>query len=307
MVGFHYFLKNLDHFFFMSRLIVSGQITNLEELKSKSPEELWVLYQGMLGQIFQLSQLVTIKDEEIKQKNLELEICRLQIKDMDDLRSRIVELEYERNELLKRVEAQDNHIEMLESTVQTHETTIQTHETTIQNHETTIQNHETTIQTLQTNVQTHETTIQTLQTALSPLITLQQSLSARQIATEAEIKAIRHIFPRGTSAPYYFKSVSQLDNFLNKGHTSVVSGKAKEAWDAKSSVDKEDVKNKLDAFQTKFQDFTYYTDLLKQANNSSAHAIVGGTKEYYESIGDEEAMDAIDYCNNVKVEVSVWS
>jgi hypothetical protein len=161
----------------------------------------------------------------------------------------------------------------------------------------TIQNHE-------TKLQTHETTLQTLQASLSPLITLQQSLSARQIATEADLKSIEHIFPGGSSAPYYFKSVNQLGQFL-EGNTTVVSSKAKAAWDAKSSVEQEVVENKLKVFLTKFKDFTYYTKVLMNANNLSAHAhaIVGGPREYYESVGDMNTVDAIDYCNIVKAEV----
>ena len=69
----------------------------------------------LLGQIDQLSQVFWIKDEEILRKdkeikpnNPELETWHLQIKNMDDLRSRIVELESERNELLKRVALKTN-------------------------------------------------------------------------------------------------------------------------------------------------------------------------------------------------------
>jgi tetrahydromethanopterin S-methyltransferase subunit B len=158
------------------------------------------------------------------------------------------------------------------------------------------------VKDLKETIQKHSEIIETLQASLSPLITLQQSLSARQIATEADLKSIEHIFPGGSSAPYYFISVNQLDQFL-EGNTTVVSGKAKAAWDAKSSVEQEVVENKLKVFLTKFNDFTYYTKLLKNANNLSAHAIVGGTREYYESVGDMNTVDAIDYCNNVKAEV----
>jgi predicted RNase H-like nuclease (RuvC/YqgF family) len=206
----------------MSHLIAHGQISSLEGLKSKSPEELWALFQGLMGHNFHLTQLLGIKDEEIlkkveeiKQKYLELETCHLQIKNMDDLRRRIVELECERNELLKRVEAQDNHIEILELTVQNHETTIQSQNVTLQQHSDTIQK--------------HSETIETLQNALSPLVTLQHSLSARQIATEADLKAIEHIFPGGSSDPYYFKSVFQFKTFLN-GAEDAASAEAYDEW-----------------------------------------------------------------------------
>jgi hypothetical protein len=157
---------------------------------------------------------------------------------------------------------------------------------------------------LKETIQNHETTLQTLQASLPLLITLQQSLSARQIATEADLKSIEHIFPGGSCAPYYFKSVNQLGQFL-EGNTTVVSSKAKAAWDAKSSVEQEVVENKLKVFLTKFKDFTYYTKVLMNANNLSAHAhaIVGGPREYYESVGDMNTVDAIDYCNIVKAEV----
>jgi chromosome segregation ATPase len=223
------------------------------------------------------SQLLAIKDQEIlkkdeerKQKNLELETCHLQIKNMDDLR-RIVELEYERNELLKRVEARDNHIEILESTVQNHETTIQKHSEAIEN----------------------------LKNALSPLVTLQHSL---QIATEANLKAIEHIFPGGSSAPYYFKSVVQLKKILN-GDEESASAEAFEAWDLKPSGDQEEVQRKLKVFLQKYKSFIYYTKLLKNANTLCVHTIVGGTREYSESVPDGDAVKAINYCNKVKAEL----
>jgi hypothetical protein len=261
-------------------LIAAGLIPHSEELKSKSPEELWALFQNFGFQIYQLSQLLAIKDQEIlkkdeerKQKNLELETCHLQIKNMDDLR-RIVELESERNELLKRVEAQDNHIEILESTVQNHETTIQK----------------------------HSETIETLQNALSPLVTLQQLSTARQIATEADLKAIEHIFPGGSSAPYYFKSVVQLKKNLN-GDEESASAEAYEEWDLKPPGDQEEVQRKLKVFLQKYKSFIYYTKLLKNANTLCAQTIVGGTREYYESVPDGDEVKAIDYCNKVNAEL----
>jgi hypothetical protein len=259
------------------QIIAAGLIPNSEELKSKSPEELWALFQNFGFQIYQLSQLLAIKDQEIlkkdeerKQKNLELETCHLQIKNMDDLR-RIVELE---SELLKRVEAQDNHIEILQSTVQNHETTIQK----------------------------HSETIETLQKAFSPLVTLQQLSTARQIATEADLKAIEHIFPGGSSAPYYFKSLVQLKSILN-GDKESASAEAFEEFYLKPPGDQEEVQRKLKVFLQKYKSFIYYTKLLKNANTLCVHTIFGGTREYYESVPDGDAVKAIDYCNKVKAEL----
>jgi predicted RNase H-like nuclease (RuvC/YqgF family) len=281
----------------MSLQFAFGQITNLEELKSKSQEELLVVIQNLGFQICQLTQLLTIKDqeilkkdEEIKQKNLELETCHIQIKNMDDLISRIVELESERNELLKRVQAQDNHIEILESTVRDHETTIQSQKVTIQQHSDTIQK--------------HSETIETLQAELAPLVTLQHSLSARQIATEANLKAIEHIFPGGTAAPYYFKSVLQLKKFL-KGDDESAFAEAFEEWDLKPPGEQEEVQQKLKVFLKNYKNLIQHTNDLKFANNSSAHTINSGTREYFDSLGNMNAVYAIDYCNTMRAALSL--
>jgi chromosome segregation ATPase len=152
---------------------------------------------------------------------------------------------------------------------------------------------------LKATIQKHSEIIETLQKAFSPLVTLKHSLSARQIATNANLKAIEHIFPGGSSAPYHFKSVLQLKKFL-KGDEESAFAEAFEEWDLKPPGDQEEVQQKLKVFLKKYKNLIQHTNKLKFANNSSAYPIISGTREFYESMGDLNAVNAIDYCNTVR-------
>ena len=249
-----------------SGITFSGQIGSFEDFKTKSHEELWMVFQGLWIEIFQLNEQLLVKDEEITKLNLELKNYYIQIRNIDELTRKIQELQDERDALLKRVEEQDNHIKTLELTVQNHETLIQQHSETIEN----------------------------LQITLSPLTTLQHSLSARQIAADANLSAIENIFPGGTSPPYFLKSAHQLRKFL-KGDDDAAAFDAFDAWNLKSGDEQNDVKEKLKKFLVNNKNFLYYSKFLKKTDNSSAHTIVGGAREYYESVGDSEVVKAIDY------------
>jgi hypothetical protein len=124
----------------------------------KSMAELFELIQDLLIQIFQLNQLLLSEDEEIRKKDGEQKswIGNLSYTNSEDGWSKHENCQIR---IWKRwiVEAQDNHIEILELTVQNHETTIQFQKVTLQQ---------------------HSDTIETLQNALSPFVTLQHSLSA---------------------------------------------------------------------------------------------------------------------------------
>jgi hypothetical protein len=92
------------------------------------------------------------------------------------------------------------------------------------------------------------------------------------------------------------KSVHQLRKFL-KDEDDAATSDAFDAWNLKPEDEKNVVKEILKNFLKSNKNFLYYSKFLEITNNSSAHTIVGGTREYYESVGDSEVVKAIDYFN----------
>lgn len=146
------------------------------------------------------------------------------------------------------------------------------------------------INNFESNVENNEISLRAHdqhQTFLQQLVYLQ---NMSQFAAEADIKAVQHMFSGGTLSPYNFKSISQLQKFLN-GDENSASSKAFDSWNSKTADEQEEVKKKLKDFLGTYEDFIYYTRHLK---TTAAQTI----------IGDEESVEAIDYLQRVNTEIS---
>ena len=98
------------------------------------------------------------------------------------------------------------------------------------------------------------------------------------------------------------KSIFQLQKFLH-GDNDVASNEAFDSWNSKTFDEQEEVKKKLKIFLGTYGDFIYYAWHMK-TTAVAAHTIVDNFREYYESIGDEESVEAIDYLQRVNTEIS---
>lgn len=126
-----------------------------------------------------------------------------------------------------------------------------------------------------------------------------QPISARQMATNADIAALDAIFPQCRKKPYCLRSYSNLLSFLSNPASDEFTGPlAPAAWLKLEEDERKAIQKKADKFASsnpflRFSIKTLKSDAWKQAHSTTT---VEETLIFFQQHGDEVAVDAVNVC-----------
>ena len=130
---------------------------------------------------------------------------------------------------------------------------------------------------------------------------IEEGLSAHEIGSQADMAAIKRVFPNATKKPFSIRSFANLVKFIKNpskaADESLCPEGAAEAWDAMDENDKNQIKQNLDELLRQYPDLLYSINILKD-NWKVAHTItsVYDSIDHFRSIGDDAMVDAIELC-----------
>jgi len=123
---------------------------------------------------------------------------------------------------------------------------------------------------------------------------LAQPLSARQMAFNADVKAMKLAFPAAKSKPYCIRSFSNLKLFIEKPESDQYSGPdAYDAWKALSLVDRDAIKKRVIKIDATYKYLRHSIATLKEANSKLAHSVTSYEDTVKFFADDEDIVECI--------------
>jgi hypothetical protein len=126
-----------------------------------------------------------------------------------------------------------------------------------------------------------------------------QPISARQIASNADLAAMNLIFPGARKKPFCLKSLSNLISFIrNPNSAEFTSPLGPKEWSKLAESVKQDIKSKLDRLLESRPYLNVSIKTLKDSAWKQVHATTNiiDTVAYYKNAGDDESADAVEEC-----------
>ena len=133
------------------------------------------------------------------------------------------------------------------------------------------------------------------------LALIKEGLSAREIGIQADIAALKSVFPDATKKPFSIQTLANFEKFIENPERATKDSRcppgATEAWNDMDKIRKDMIVGKLNDLLKKYPSLLFSIKTLK-ANWKDAHTItsVDASIEHYLGLGNETMVDAIKLC-----------